>query len=52
MGILGPPFEKSGIAKAAVAAQLLDRYACFGLPQEPNDLSVGKSALLNARHYS
>jgi len=41
---------ESGIAETAAAAQLLDRHACFGLPQETNDLFVGKSALLHARH--
>ena len=33
--VLNLPFVESGIAKAAAAAQLLDRHACFGLPQEP-----------------
>ena len=44
------PFVESGIAKAAAAAQLLDWHARFGLPQETNDLFVGKSALLHVRH--
>ena len=33
---LGAPLVESGIAEAAVAAQLLDRHTRFGLPQEPN----------------
>jgi len=32
---LGASLVESGIAEAAVAAQLLDRHTRFGLPQDP-----------------
>lgn len=34
----GAPLVESGVAETAVAAQLLDRHAGFGLLEEPNDL--------------
>jgi hypothetical protein len=49
--VLGATFVKSGIAKAADAAQLLNGHACFGLSHEPNVPFVGKSVFLNARVY-
>jgi hypothetical protein len=35
----GAPLVERRMAEAAVAAQLLNRHACFGLPKEPDDLS-------------
>jgi hypothetical protein len=42
----GTPLVASGVAEAAAAAQLLDRQARLGLPQEPDDLFSGKTAVL------
>jgi hypothetical protein len=47
---LARPFVKRGVAEAAIAAQFLDRQASLGLPQEPDDLFFGESALLHVRH--
>ncbi|MDR7152054.1 hypothetical protein J2W49_004030 [Hydrogenophaga palleronii] len=47
---LGAPLIERGIAETAIAAQLLDRHAGLGLPQEPDDLFLGESALLHVRH--
>lgn len=48
--VLGSPFVKGGVAEAALPAQLLDRHASLGVPEETNDLLLGKSALLHFHH--
>jgi hypothetical protein len=43
--VFGAPFVKRGLAEAATAAQLRDGHACFGLPQEANDLFFAESGV-------
>lgn len=40
-----------GEGEAGLPAELLDRHARFGLPEDANDLFLGKSALLHVRHF-
>jgi len=48
--VLGTPLVEGGVAKAALAAQLLDRQAGLGLLDETDDLLLGVSALSHVRH--
>ena len=36
--VLGAPFVKAGVTKTVFAADLFDRHASFGMPQETDDL--------------
>ena len=44
---LGPPLVKTGVAGAALAAQLLDQQAGLGRLDKFNQLFLGKSGLLH-----
>jgi fibronectin-binding autotransporter adhesin len=48
--VLGAPFVEGRVAEAALATQLLDRQASFGLPDETDDLLLGVPALSHVRH--
>jgi hypothetical protein len=48
--VVRTPLVEGGVTEAAFAAQLLDRQACFRLPDEPDDLLFGESALSHVRH--
>ena len=49
--MLGSLLVEGDVAELALAAQLVDRYADFGLPTQSNELFLGESALLNAHHF-
>ena len=47
---LGAPHAKRRVAETAIAAQFLDWKAGLGLFEEPDDLFLAESDLLDVRH--
>ncbi len=48
--VLGAPLVKRRITEAVFTADLLDRHASFGLPQETNDLLFAVFACSHVHH--
>lgn len=50
VSVLGSPPIKGGVTEAPLSAELFGRHAILGLPEKPNDLILGESALFHCHH--